>query len=116
MTVTYGPRFAFTSDGDNQGIVGGGFVYKQLNTPSDAYLLPDPPGAYNDYDTGAARYRWHHDEKEWRIIPDCWPSTAPSDLWAWDYSLRYDVEPNDPLRESWVLKPDAEPVEQPQAD
>lgn len=113
MSITYGKKYGFTFDGDNQGIEGGGSTFHLNNMPSDVYFLPDPPGAMRDIFYDALRYQWFHDDQEWRIVPDCLPSTYPADLWAWNGEWRYDVDPNDPLRENWVLKPDASPVTQP---
>lgn len=109
--VQYKYRGVFTSDGSNQG-TGLGSVYFHQNVPEDAYYLPDVPGVYQDWEYNS-RYTWYHDDKEWRLKPDAMPATLPEGYWAWDGSLRYDVDPSDPLRNSWVLKPDAQPVEPP---
>lgn len=113
MTVTYGPRIYFTADGDLQG-EGKGTIVGVQNTPSDAYFIPhNPPSSLQDFDNGM-RYWWSDAAKDWVLHENARPDHVNPDHWAWDWSERYEVDPSDPMRNSWVLKPDAQPVEPPQ--
>ncbi len=114
MSIEYGFRWVWTSDGAEQG-PGLGTVYGHTNAPMDAYYLPPIPGPMQDFDY-QPRYIWSDADKEWQIKPDAKPVNRPDDFWAWNGQERFMVNPDDPDRNSWVLKPDAEPVEQPQAD
>lgn len=90
-----------------------GMIIALPMTPSDAYFLPDVPDAMMDADY-QQRWFWDDINKAWTIYPDALPTSRPDDFYSWNWQERYVVNSDDPARDSWVLKPDAEPVEQPE--
>lgn len=102
-------RWAWTSMDDGSGI---GTTYVIGNVPDDAKFIDPPPepsqGVY------AVRYWYDEPNSVWVLKTDAWPSFFPEDYYAWDGSPRYTVDETDPLRNSWVLDPNAQPVEPPE--
>lgn len=120
MPVNYGTRWVWTSDEENYpNGAGKGTAYQMGNMPMDLRFIPPPesvitaPGDAVQAWHGWMRYEYDHTDDSWKIRPDAEPVSLHEDHWAWDRSPRYEVDPTDPLRNSWVLKLDALPVEQP---
>lgn len=104
-------RAVYSSNWGDQGLPGG--IAYHDNIPSDAYYLPPIPEGSGDsmarmYPSGALKWSWSHARQQWIECPD-----YPADIWAWDWSFRYDLDFSDDLNPVYVLKPDAQPVEPP---
>lgn len=111
MTVAQGPRWAWTSNDDGSGI---GTIFVLGNVPLDIKIIGDPPEPSIGCDNNM-RYWYDEPVDEWKLRDSAWPANWMPDHWAYDWSPRYEIDTTDPLRNSWVLKPDALPVEQPNA-
>lgn len=102
-------RWAWTSIDGGDGL---GTAYQMGNVPSDAVFIDAPPEPWVAWNN-QARYWYQRTSDEWLLKSDAEPATIPSDFYAWDWSYRYLVDETDPLRNSWVLDPNAQPVEPP---
>lgn len=116
MSVPTGTRWVWTADEENHpNGLGKGTAYQLGNVPMDLRFIPAPetavvtPGdrliAWNSY----MRYAYDHTDNTWKLSDTAEPASVPEDFYDTSFMPRYDIDPNDPLRNSWVLKPDAGP-------